>query len=461
MMRSVFIIILASIAFVHGWAGKIHWESPTDPKVEELLDFAFQRMEMGSNSLYARQILNVVNVSSQLVAGKLYNMKIHLGQTNCTKHSPSNDLPCRLSSDEVEECDLKIWTKVWENFTKLSEVKCTNYHEETVTTQKPLLSDAKSVRHLHLLQSKSNFKRFVKKYGRSYANIDEYDSRYQIFRENMKRVQFLMETEQGTATYGPTEFSDLTEEEFRQTKLGVDPNLRKDDVHWPTADVPDVPVPEEFDWREKGAVTPVKNQGSCGSCWAFSVTGNVEALWFLKSNNLVVLSEQEMVDCDKLDNGCNGGLPENAYEFIVEEGGLESESDYPYEGKNDKCHLSKKKAKVDIDRAVEIPTNETQIAQWLITHGPISIGLNANAMQFYMGGVSHPFPFLCSPKSLDHGVLIVGFGVHNYTLFHTTLPYWIIKNSWGPSWGEQGYYRLYRGDGSCGVNQMATSAMLN
>lgn len=110
--------------------------------------------------------------------------------------------------------------------------------------------------------------------------------------------------------------------------------------------------------------------------------------------------------------------------------------------------------------AIEISKNETKMAQWILKHGPVSIGINANAMQFYRGGVSHPWKVLCRPGSLDHGVLIVGFGVAKYPKFNKTMPYWIVKNSWGPRWGEQGYYRVYRGDGTCGVNQMVTSAVV-
>ena len=127
---------------------------------------------------------------------------------------------------------------------------------------------------------------------------------------------------------------------------------------------------------------------------------------------------------------------------------------------DEKCHFDKAKVEVEVMGGVKISTNETQMAQWLLKNGPISIGINANAMQFYMGGVSHPWKFLCSASGIDHGVLIVGFGIHHYPLFKKDMPFWIVKNSWGPGWGEQGYYRVYRGDGTCGLNQMATSATI-
>ena len=280
----------------------------------------------------------------------------------------------------------------------------------------------------------------------------------------MKKVQFLQESELGTAVYGPTVTADLTEMEFKKNFLGMKTKWSKlsddPDIHWPAAEIPDVDLPKEFDWREAGAVTEVKNQGQCGSCWAFSVTGNMEGQYMVKHGELLDLSEQELVDCDKRDNGCNGGLPENAYKTLFEIGGLEKESDYGYDGKDEACKFNRTKVAARVTGGVEISQNETEMAQWLLKNGPISVGLNANAMQFYKGGVSHPFKFLCSADGIDHGVLIVGFGEHEYPLFKKKMPYWIIKNSWGPGWGEQGYYRLYRGDGTCGINMMTSSAVV-
>ncbi|KAL0116597.1 hypothetical protein PUN28_009912 [Cardiocondyla obscurior] len=311
------------------------------------------------------------------------------------------------------------------------------------------------------IKSERLFNSFVETYNRTYPTQEERNLRLKIFRENLGIIDLLQRNEQATGRYGVNMFADLSPEEFRTRYLGLRPDLQSEnEIPLRKAEIPNVDLPPSFDWRKKGVVTPVKNQGSCGSCWAFSVTGNVEGQYAIKHGQLLSLSEQELLDCDDLDDGCNGGLPDNAYRAIEKLGGLELESDYPYEAEDEKCHFKKNLAKVQLNSAVNITSNETQIAQWLVQNGPIAIGINANAMQFYLGGVSHPFKFLCNPKNLDHGVLIVGYGTSRYPLFNRKLPYWIIKNSWGKSWGEQGYYRVYRGDGTCGLNQMASSAMV-
>ncbi|XP_076819578.1 cathepsin L-like [Clavelina lepadiformis] len=304
---------------------------------------------------------------------------------------------------------------------------------------------------------KPMFDRFLDSYEREYSKDESseiYQQRYEIFHKNLKIVRKLNDMEQGTAIYGITKFMDYSEDEYARY---LAPGFTKKLVDIKDADLSDLDVentPDSFDWREKGAVTPVKNQGQCGSCWAFSTTGNIEGQWFIKKKKLVSLSEQELVDCDSLDQGCGGGLPSNAYKSIEKLGGLEPEKDYPYVGENEKCDIKRSDLKVYINSSVALPTNEGKLAAWLAQNGPISIGINANLMQFYWGGISHPWKLFCNPKSLDHGVLIVGFGSENGT------PYWIIKNSWGANWGEKGYYRIYRGDGSCGVNQMATSSIV-
>ncbi|WAR18566.1 CATF-like protein [Mya arenaria] len=278
------------------------------------------------------------------------------------------------------------------------------------------------------------FKDFKKQFNKLYGSQKEEEKRYQVFCDNMRAARKLQQTEKGSARYGATKFADLTKEEFKRHvgkrwDTGANWWMKK-------AEIPGGPVPDSFDWRDHGAVTPVKNQ------------------WAIKKRKLVSLSEQELVDCDKVDEGCNGGLPSNAYKEIERLGGLETETDYKYEGHDESCHFNRSDVRVYINDSVSISSNETEMAAWLAKNGPISIGINAFAMQFYMGGISHPWKIFCNPGSLDHGVLIVGYGVHESEW------YWIVKNSWGPDWGEKGYYLVYRGGGVCGLNTMCTSAVV-
>lgn len=215
------------------------------------------------------------------------------------------------------------------------------------------------------------------------------------------------------------------------------------------------PIPDKWDWRTKNVVTEVKNQGMCGSCWAFCTIANIEGVWAIKTGQLVSLSEQQLVDCDKVDEGCNGGLPSNAYKEIIRMGGLETEDEYPYKASRKQCHNNRTLEKVYINSSIALPQDEKQIAQYLYKNGPLAVGINANPLMFYHGGIAHPWKFLCSPKSINHGVTIVGYGAQG------NKPYWIIKNSWGKGWGESGYFRLYRGEGVCGVDQMVTSVIVD
>merc|ERR1712173_476211 len=239
--------------------------------------------------------------------------------------------------------------------------------------------------HLHGLGA---FHEFMNKHNKTYATQHEYKHRYRTFRKNMKKVYELQAAELGSAVYGATHLADLTEEEFKRNYLGFNKMADDPDIHWPPADIPDIPIPESFDWREYGAVTKVKNQGMCGSCWAFSVTGNVEGQNAIKNGKLVSLSEQELVDCDKRDYGCGGGFMENAYKTLMDIGGLETEAEYGYDGEDEACKFNRSKVAVRVSGGVEISEDEEEMAKWLLKNGPISIALNAFAMQFYMGGVS-------------------------------------------------------------------------
>jgi len=449
-----------------------------DNELQRILKSYLSDLKLRSNGIFAQRIAQVSEVSNNEVTFRLVT-------THCHRDvDPEQIEDCEINEVEpVSICTMKLYPVIeietgieqwtYEQPDCQMERNLRNLDHESVALNDELLGDEfmplmdrkESTRQLRRLQSHHSFKSFMQEHSKRYPDYSEYKKRFGIFKENMKKVQFLRETERGSGKYGATKFADLTEEEFKERHLGLytkqyDPVLNEFDSDLPPADIPNVALPESFDWRTKGAVTPVKNQGSCGSCWAFSVTGNVEGQYKIKHGELLSFSEQELVDCDKLDNGCNGGLPENAYKAIKKIGGLELEDDYKYEGDDETCHFNKAKVEVEVSGGVKLPTNETAIAAWLLQNGPISIGINANGMQFYMGGVSHPWKFLCDPSGLDHGVLIVGFGVYRSKYFKVEKPYWLIKNSWGPTWGEQGYYRVFRGDGTCGVNQMATSATI-
>jgi len=293
----------------------------------------------------------------------------------------------------------------------------------------------------------NDFMAFRAKYGKDYASKAEHELRESIFRANIAKIESLNKMDNG-ASYGINEFADLTEEEFRSQRLGFKaaPN-GKFNCKGPSANMTELPAAADaIDWRTKGAVTPVKNQGQCGSCWAFSTTGDIEGSVFLKTGKLVSLSEQDLVDCDTTDSGCNGGLMDQAMESVVKAGGLDSEDNYPYHGFAGSCQFDKSAVAGVISSYECLPQgDEAAMAQYISTKGPISIAINAGHMQFYLGGISDPW--FCSPNGLDHGVLIVGYGTENGKDF------WIIKNSWGSGWGEKGYYRIIRGKGKCGVDQ--------
>ncbi|OAD54413.1 hypothetical protein WN48_07777 [Eufriesea mexicana] len=362
---------------------------------------------------------------------------------------------------EIKECLFEIWSQPWiDNGSPKITIHCDVNNRRKRSLQGKLYN-YKMLKIAQEMKDQSLFANFVKTFNKTYASAEEKQQRFKVFKMNLQIIQMLQTYEQGTAQYGVTMFADLTPKEFKARYLGLRPELkRENEIPFSEAEIPDISLPHKFDWRDYGVVTPVKDQGRCGSCWAFSVTGNIEGQYAIKHGNLLSLSEQELVDCDTLDEGCNGGYMDNAYKAIETIGGLELESDYPYDGKNEKCHFVKTKATVQVIDAVNITSNETKMAQWLTQKGPISIAINAIAMQFYFGGVSHPIHALCNANALDHGVLIVGYGTSRYPIFHKELPYWIIKNSWGPRWGESGYYRVYRGDGTCGLNKQPTSAIV-
>jgi C1A family cysteine protease len=296
----------------------------------------------------------------------------------------------------------------------------------------------------------SKFQAFLKEHGKSYTTIEEYTARFQVFKANYERIESFAVTPNTLHSFGITQFMDLTIQEFRNKYLTLKVSLLDQLKASATPfEAQNIAAPAAVDWRSYGAVGPVKNQGECGSCWAFSTTANLEGLYYIRHRQSVVLSEQSLVDCDKVDNGCNGGLMENSLTF-VKNYGIASSSSYPYKGYEQSCRSYSSVMRV---RGYKFaPSKDEQdIKNFLAQTGPLSIAVNAEPFQFYYGGILDLSRYSCDPDQLNHGVAIVGYGSEN------GVEYWIVRNSWGRSWGENGYIRLRLGKGVCGVNQYVIS----
>jgi len=258
-------------------------------------------------------------------------------------------------------------------------------------------------------------------------------------------------------------------------------------------------MPDNFDWRTLGAVTSVKNQAYCGSCWSFSTAADVEGTWYLATDELISRSPQQLVECNTMNLGCDGGYPFAAMQYLSHIGGMLSWDDLPYdkvfEGDalanpvgTPTCNTHLINEKMKTHQVAHIggwqmvalgDEYEDLMRVVLLKNGPLSIAFNANGMDYYIhgvaggcssaedceaGSVSHPDidgegdMFTCDPTSLDHAVLAVGYGVQ--TTDNGDIPYWLIKNSWGDAWGEDGYYRLVRGTNACGVANMVVHSVV-
>jgi len=222
-------------------------------------------------------------------------------------------------------------------------------------------------------------------------------------------------------------------------------------------------APDELDWVAKGAVTPIKNQGQCGSCWSFSATGSMEGAYAVANNgSLLSLSEEDLVQCDKVDAGCQGGLMDNAFKF-VEKNGIAAEKAYPYvsgTGIRGLCDAKKEKAAVvTLTGFKDVPSADEDALKTAVALGPVSVAIEADksVFQMYKKGVLDSKG--CG-KKLDHGVLVVGYGTA-HTWWGGKKPYWKVKNSWGPTWGMDGFIQLARGTtehpkNMCGVASQAS-----
>jgi len=303
----------------------------------------------------------------------------------------------------------------------------------------------------------------VAKFGlrETIADGKEFIHRLQIFADNLDGIDAHNSKQGQTYTMGLNQFSHLTFEEFRDAvRLGAthSPNLRRSNnskapLHSAPADVSTVPT--SIDWTTKGAVTPVKNQGSCGSCWSFSATGSLEGAYFLKYGTLLSFSEQQLVSCDTTDLGCSGGWMDDAFTWITGNGGITTEAAYPYtSGTNGQSGACQKTGYTNNANAApksftDVTAGDVNALMSAVAQQPVSIAIQANQLSFqsYSGGV---LTGKCG-QNLDHGVLAVGYGTLN------GVDYWKVKNSWGPTWGMEGYILIERSSKDlCGVLDAAS-----
>lgn len=234
---------------------------------------------------------------------------------------------------------------------------------------------------------------------------------------------------------GVNQFSDLTSVEFEKIYLGYLPRPNRERNEIPLNGTP----ANDIDWTTKGAVTPIKDQAQCGSCWAFSTVGSTESSHFLTTGNLMSLSEQQLVDCSGSygNQGCNGGLMDNAFKYYLGSGkGAATESSYSYTAKDGKCKSFT--VAVTIKTFTDVKKNDEDALATSVTQQPVSVAVDARKWQNYRSGVFDGCGVL---HQLDHGVLAVGY----------TEDAWKIKNSWGTSWGESGFIRIKRGTNECGI----------
>jgi len=293
----------------------------------------------------------------------------------------------------------------------------------------------------------SAFTFWMQQHQKSYHH-DEFLHRYKMFRGNLDFISAHNKANK-SFTVAMNKFGDLCTEEFAKLYLGT----RYTATGATVVQSPKTTLPVSFNWVPKGAVTGIKNQQQCGSCWAFSTTGSTEGCHFLKNHKLVSLSEQNLVDCsdNQGNQGCDGGLMTQAMQYIISNKGIDTEASYPYTAEDGTCVFKSSQVGATLSGYTNVNQGDENDLQLKVSVGPTSVAIDAShsSFQFYSSGVYNEED--CSTSQLDHGVLAVGWGVSSGT------DYWIVKNSWGTDWGQSGYIWMSRNDDNqCGIATMAT-----
>jgi C1A family cysteine protease len=298
---------------------------------------------------------------------------------------------------------------------------------------------------------RKEFSLFRERFSKIYSNKEELETRFSVFRRNLMNILAHNADSSQNFTMGVNQFTDLTPEEFKEQYVGgLKSQLGSYGCKTFSSTASGAPL--SIDWRTKNAVTSVKDQGQCGSCWTFSATGAIEGAWSISKGQLVDLSEQELVDCAKgvgyFNLGCNGGQMESAFKYVIEHGQC-SLSSYPYTAKDGTCKSCS--ALAHISSCSDVRPNDQISLKGAVAQQPVSVAISADSriFQSYSGGV---ITSTSCYTTLNHGVLVVGYGTEN------GIDYWNVKNSWGPNWGVGGYLKIGRSSstndpGICGIAQ--------
>jgi cathepsin L len=294
------------------------------------------------------------------------------------------------------------------------------------------------------------FKAWMTSNNKVYQSAEELAYRQQVFADNAAFVRNWDATKRGF-TVALNAFADLTVKEFASIYNGM--NITKDPGHAPALMIE---VPASVDWRQEGAVTAVKNQGQCGSCWSFSATGSMEGAWKISGKPLTSLSEQNLVDCSTSQGnmGCNGGLMDYAFQYVISNNGIDTEASYPYQARGPlQCRFVRADVGTAIKSFVDVSSGSEAALQVAVAQQPTSVAIDAghSSFQLYHQGVYYEPQ--CSATQLDHGVLAIGYGVDATS----GNAYWLVKNSWGANWGMSGYILMSRNRGNnCGIATAAS-----
>ncbi|XP_030630666.1 cathepsin O [Chanos chanos] len=315
--------------------------------------------------------------------------------------------------------------------------------------------------HINSTDEIEKFELFNHQFRRNYDvnNQQEYYQRKINFESSIRRHVYLNSVSKHltnhSAKYGVNQFSDLSPEQFRETYLTAQAKVVPKYTPLKHGNSLKRNLPTKFDWRDKGAVNPIQNQEACGGCWAFSIVGAVESVHVKNGGALKQLSVQQVIDCSYNNHGCNGGSTVTALDWLNKtKEKLVSQSEYPFKAKNGMCHYfapSHDGISVKNYQAHNFSGQEKEMMARLIEWGPLAVIVDAVSWQDYLGGIIQHH---CSSHNPNHAVLVIGYDTTG------DVPYWIVRNSWGTSWGDEGYAYIKIGANMCGIADSVTAVFL-